>query len=1815
MAEPADRTEEERQGAQDDERAAQDEGDRRDVDRDAEQGRQATDRDEERERADRADADERDREDADRAEQDEDKADQDEDRQKKTDAEKEEQEKKKDGAKKKDDAAKATDEAEKDKNKKKDERSEEGEKRGQESKPGAPGAPVLGVEGAQPTLGESPMTGGMAPDAAPMGAGGAEPVREDRAEAFAEDPQGPLARHGLLDRPGRPEDARPEEEPLDVEPAATEEVAAPEPPLEPPEAAAERAEREAGDDKPPPDPLPKTDLDVSRVPTADEELRLPPTGEPPRPREAPGFPAPPPVEAEPEQREQADAEDRRAGDDPELRAAEGETTVDRRVDAEAAEAARAPEDEGAAERASEAAGQERAGGVAGEGPAPAPEQPPSVTAEPDGVASPESAEAGVPDVAGEPGRGPVAVGFTEQPATGMPGMPGPAEPVPGGPDMAASAGGGAAAFETAEMPGGAGASLPQDASLEPGGGSCAGGAPPTTEGAEQGGEGAPGGGCGGGGAPPPPAQEEEAAAASADVSSQEPQAALVTVGRLPPARMPQALGGVDQSVNRTVGAEQRDLQQSPPETARPSGAPQTQAGPPQSAPPVESKLVQLTEVTPQTLAERREAEPPPAPGGPNPADQVQAPNVAGNTEGQATDVEVQNMQNAVDGVPTSDPRLHQTVGPAPTVKLEGETDPALGDEQRRQLDDQSGRLVGEGRQDAARPLGEDRIFPDVPPETLRAQVPGSAGAAAGAPAAGQAPGAAGLDADSLSAVTTQERGPQIQAGVAQGGRQMATGKQDKDQNSGQARADTQAQITQEIQANTDQQTAQRAAAKEQAQGRRAEWRTEQDNLLDENRKKADEEHTGKRTGILRKKTDTDGDVQQRKDADNQRITTERRRAESDARKKRQEKKEESRSWFSKAVSAVKSAFNALLNAIKTVFDAAVNAINKIKDEFKKAINGLIDLATKAIVGLIKALATALIAISGVLLAAFPGLRDKFRKFIEDLRDAAIAKVQQFADNLKKAVNKLIDALAGALVGLLRLYEKALLAAVAFVRDAVVKALQFVENAIKLMGEFAALVKDIAPDPIGWIKKLGTAAKDGIRSYLWGAVKTAVRQWFNDKVESVLGLGKLIWNVLIKGCLSVAQIGKMAWQAIVKALPMMIITLVIEKVVSLIIPAAGAILTIVQGLIAAYGTVSRIIAAFAKFFTFLKSVKSGGAAAACNFAQAVAAGVVALLEFITNFLLARIGRALKGVGGRLKGIAQKIMKGLKRGAKGARKAAGRAVNAGRQALRTGAQAVRRGATRAAQAVRRGVTTGARAVRTGARRVGTVARQGLRRAGARAGRALTSARNALRRGLHGVRRATRALGRRLARTKVGRALANGARRARDAYRRMRDRLRAWRQRLADRRRQRQEDKKKKPQESKEARLQRILVRIRPRLDRLLRRGVRQMILVGVLGAMRLWYRLTSLQARSSGATQDIWAQLNPGGSAGRAYEPSDAELRAIIREAVRDVLGNTDVRRSASELRRQEEAARAGGPRPHIGTGVGIPGAVRRFTRRGSDVGSSYRGYTFGGNRLAIGEFHPGGNVANADPRNARVNWIGTYPSIANKANETVDSLRRQAIAGLQVPGLSRGAIQDLRQMKQGNVAIATAMRQFIVSGSWPGGFSPAEQNRLGRLTFLMHVRESVRDPENVALAPMTLDLIEKGHLTFEEAFAAFERPGNPSAPWRTGGGGLYPASMVGAYRATRGMEAERAGRDLLDRAEEERISREGTADERRMRDAQVAAYGTADERRDLELRKTDIISAWIEMNLKSGGGVWGASRNDIVVFIRRFISRYYGVTSR
>ncbi|MFF7689479.1 DUF4157 domain-containing protein [Streptomyces syringium] len=1585
------------------------------------------------------------------------------------------------------------------------------------------------------------------------------PARPEQVDKLAHAQDSPLARHGLLDD----EKGTAEDEPLGVEAEAEKEVETPKD--EEPEAA-----KPAGPELRPEDFVPSTDLDVSSVPTAD---RLDVSSGGPAAQEAPSFPEPPSTKADEVQQDrenEAEEEPEEATEPPAPRQAEADRP------------APAPETDASARREADREAESRTARDL------QPDKPVEQEVGPDPEAGrPEAGRLGretdqealpEPSHSDGPGRQNVELAADEASSADVRGRSDRARPGPGGPGLADPAGASDAMAETeepgpgpgamgpaaeqAEAPGALGAPGAQagpDASMEEGGGACAGAPQPTTEEAG-GGE----GGCGGGGGGAGGQEKEAEKPAPPDVSGQDPQSALATAGALPPDQMVPTLDGVDGAVDRSVGEQHAALEANAPTAQRPSGAPRTLSGTPEESAPAQQVTERVEREGAEGGKEQKKADGEKV-GGQNPAADVSRPNVADDAANQVTAQDVQNMQHAVGEVPTSDPSLNTTVGTAPKVQLTGESDPRRTDKQAENLKTSSAKILGVGREDAAKPMGEDQIYPDVPGETLRGDVPGGGGAGgrrrAGA-AAGAKPG--------VAVVAQQERGPQIQAAVGQGqGRMGQEQSQQKQAEAEERRASQEAQ-DRAVAENAEAQAGERGQAAEQVRAERTQWQSEQDEEIGRADTDAAKEHGDKNKEIDTKRTDTDKDVGKRQDEDNQKIQDNRKEAEEKARKEKERKKEESSGWWGWVKSKVKAAFDALLSVVTGIFDFFRKIVNGIIEKFREFANWAIEQARKFAVELIKKLADALIAIGDVLLAAFPELREKFRNKIRQWRDQAIAKVNEWADKLKAAVNKLLDLLAAGLNKLLNLLEKGLKAAIAMVRDAVVAAIDFAQKAIAMLGQFAALVADIAPDPGGWLSKLGTAAKEGIQNHLWGAVKTAVKSWFNEKVESVLGLGKTIINVLVKGCVSMAQIGRMAWQALVQSLPAIIISIVVEKVVSMIVPAAGAIMTIIQGLMAAWGTISKIIAAFGKFFGFLKAVKSG-VGAACLFAQAVAAGVVALLEFITNFLLSRLKLAAKGVGGRLKAMAQKIMKGLAKATKGPRKAAGAAVNRAKASLKRAGQALK-GPRRPGPRPR--PTSPKRPTRPERRPSGaTPARGGTptrtkpsRRSPA--GRALNGAKAAVKGALKKVSNAARALGRKLKNSKLGKSLTNGAKKIREAFRRQRDRLRErWSKRQQQRKQQRDErNKRENSPKAKEDRLAKIVARIKPRLTRLLRRGLPGIALRAVLWGMRQWYRLTRLSA-SADRQFTVTAVLNPEQLAGGGFRLTGEDLRKLVHEVAKEILDRKEVRDAAQRLRLTK--ARGGKGHPLETTGPqDIPGTVRYLRERGSalDVSTPDGGtltvgphtskwgtvdsYKVGAEHAVVKEQQKAGQL------NQVTLGVGTYPEIA---------------AALKSSGLS-------------DRHVASVLRAFHKTGRFPASLTAEQQALFRNLHWLMFVRESVRNPANLGFAAMTLDLVHRGPsrggITADEAFAQYEGTG------RKGGRGLFPMSMRNAVRAARGVEAEEAG----------------------LPTGKTHQGGTRAEREELRSREVEVAEKWA-LSVTGNQGVIGETADEAIRVGRKLISDF------
>jgi hypothetical protein len=1299
---------------------------------------------------------------------------------------------------------------------------------GKKKAPGAAGAqPAAGAIG---SAGVGAVAGGSAGDG---GFGNVAAGAVDDA-AFALD--SPLLHHGLLRRKGQQkhETVPRGEEPIGLPADATAEVAAPTevtPEAEPAAGAAGQATSSSagargaggagpgggitagatGAAGPASDGLPTSDLDVSSVPTADQ-IQLTSDGSVVQPT-VPSFPAPPKddtvdPDVPPEQESRERTADYRAEqaqdqhDGPQAQTDPGQVGPDA-IETE-------PETEPAAESAAPARAGAR-GGAAAEASA-GPQEPglddQSAPAGPEAHGGPDGGELSQAAEHGQPEGGPQV-----DEASGVPenGAPGAAEP-----DQQADASGPDAAQQPDQQAGGA---PPSDGSLEAGGGSCGGAADtaPDTDAASKG----CGGGGGGGGAdaaPPAPAPPQ--------VATQEPQAALATVSTLSPDQMQATIGGVDQSVQTSVGKDRAALSAAPPSIQRPSGAPQVLNGPPTAAPVVATQVPKMEAPPQQQKGAQQKPQDKQVAKGPAPAANMQPPSVAGDTQGKVTQEEADRVQGSINNIPTSDPSLHTTVGAAPTVELTGDKDPAQTDHQMDTLHDRSGQAVAIGRQDAALPLGENQIYPNVHPETLKGAVPGPAGAQGGPAAAGAGAGGAGAGAgaansmaQATSVVAQQERGPQFKAAFDQGSTQMGTQQQKKDADTTQAHEQNQQQIDAAVKDASSQQADERGSVKQQADQGRQQWRAEQDQKITDANKDADTRHGKARSDIDGKAKSTDKQITDRQGSDNKNIDDQRAKAEDDARKEKAKKRSGGGGFFGWVKSKISAAFNAICSAINGIFDAARKLVQGIISTFTKFVTGLIDLAAKAIVGFIKVFAAGLIALGDVLLAAFPGLRDKFRKLIEGWRDKAIAKVNSIADGLKAAVTKLLSALGSLLSSILDGLQAGLIAAVNYVRTQINNLVTWAQQALAIFGEFASIIVDIAQNPGRWISNLATAVKDGVRLYLFGAIVSAVKNWFTQKIESIIGLGKAVFDVLVKGCISIGQIVKMAWKALIAALPQMIIQLVIENVIAALIPAAGAVLKIIQGLVAAYNTISRIIAAISTFIKFLKAVKYGQAA--CLFAQTVASGAVALIDFIANWLLSKLKGAASGITSKLKGIAQKIMAALGRGAKTLRKAAGKAFGA-----------AKKGASKAMAALKHG-----------AKKLGSLTKNGLKRAGALA-----------KRGWNALKRGAKALGHRLAHTKLGKTLLNGAKKVKQTFQ-------TWKQKASD------WWKKKHPKKSPQERLDAAVARIQPKVKWMLDKGVPRIALTTALRGMRIWYRLSSLELGSDGT---ISATINP---------RKDLELKAL------------------------------------------------------------------------------------------------------------------------------------------------------------------------------------------------------------------------------------------------------------------------------------------------------------------------------------------------
>ncbi|BAZ31241.1 hypothetical protein NIES4074_37130 [Cylindrospermum sp. NIES-4074] len=752
-----------------------------------------------------------------------------------------------------------------------------------------------------------------------------------------------------------------------------------------------------------------------------------------------------------------------------------------------------------------------------------------------------------------------------------------------------------------------------------------------------GGAAAVGGGGGGGGAaiadkPVPPVP---------DVSQSEPSQALASIGKLPPAQLLGALGGVSAAVGNTVGKQRAELAANPPQMEQPTGAP-TKEGAAGDRPLPQSATPKPVEKAPEGQAQPV-PQPQPITLPPAPTVKAVSPPVKGDAEGKVSANDAEAMKASLRQIPTTDPNLQVNAGAPPPLELTGNADPQQAQEQKAKLEQGVTAAHTQGQQELAQPMGENEIYPQIVPETLKAE---GIGGNATAPEAPVIEGIVGDDA--VSIIAQQEHGAEIQAAVAQAQGQISAKQQEHTAQVAQEKATNQQEIAKLQQENTAQQSAERSKAQAEVQKQKEDWNKEQTDLVAKSRADAEAEIAKGNKEVEQEQTQAEAKASEHIEKGNTEAEAARKQGEKDAEQERSKGEKESGGIFGWLADKAKSFFDGIKQAIQKAFEIARAAVKAAIETAQKLATAVIEAARQAIVSVIKRVGDALIALGDVLLAAFPEMRERFRNAIKATVQAAEAAVNALAENLKQGVQAALNLLGKALDAALGLLEKGYLMAVDFASKAVQGAISAAKAAVDVLGTFAVLIKDIAGNPGQWLSNLGAGAKDGVQNHLWTAFQVAVQAWFGQKVEEVLGLGMTVWNVLNQGGIKVEEVGAMAWEGIKSAIPPALIQLLIEKVVSMIIPAAGTVMLIIEGLQAAWGTVSRILQAMEKFISFLKAVKSGQSGP--QFAEMLAAAGVVLIEFVSIWLLKRLRGAASKVAAKVREIAKKIGKKLKKGLK-------------------------------------------------------------------------------------------------------------------------------------------------------------------------------------------------------------------------------------------------------------------------------------------------------------------------------------------------------------------------------------------------------------------------------------------------------------------------------------------------------------------------------------------------------------------------------------
>ncbi|MFI7019157.1 DUF4157 domain-containing protein [Streptomyces sp. NPDC050164] len=746
------------------------------------------------------------------------------------------------------------------------------------------------------------------------------------------------------------------------------------------------------------------------------------------------------------------------------------------------------------------------------------------------------------------------------------------------------------------------------------------------------------------------AKGKKASKAAPDLSGGSPEEGLSAASNLKPHQAVEAMDSVGGAVDKDVGKEHKQLASKPPAMDRPTGAPKTLHGKPdaeEAAQYNEDKAARAEDAKDEKAEVKGEKKP----EGKIDAEEMEEPDffdqigmmagyaIGGIGDWLGFDVTAEDLAAQFAGMPTKDEAMKEAQnGTAPGVDMQGQADDKA-TEQGGNTDDKSQEAAETGADDAGRKMGEDQVYPDAPKERLEGKVPAEQGGKSRVGGGGASTGA--VPPEAASEVAEHERKPQFKKALSDGRQDMGKGREKKNQDTRTSQEKHKRQVDKEVQSNTKEQTGKREGVLTDVDKQRSDWTAEQDDELKKLGTKKSDREKKIRDDVKKEEEDTDKDVDKQKETSDKDVKDKGDKAEEDAEKKKDENVDDSKGWLSKTLDWIKEKFIELRDKVVQIIKDARNAIIEALKSFKETVEGWINAAREGIVEMIKQFIEDLIEFVVSLVEAIIEIGRRIRKFITDLINAALAFVTQLADALKQIMKDLLESIAKLLSDILNVLKKMLLDVLKACKDALKAVLDFATKFIAAFGEFMMILVDILSDPGGWLSGAKNSAYDGAKNHLFNEVKSAVKQWFNDKVKEITGLTEAVWNKLMKGGWTLEKIAKEVWDAIVPQLPFIIGEIVITKVLAKLIPGAGWGAAILEAIQAAIGSLGEIIKAVGALITWLKSVRQGGAGVL--FAKAIAAGVVVLLEMAYELLLSGIGKYVSKVGQRLKGVAANLGK--------------------------------------------------------------------------------------------------------------------------------------------------------------------------------------------------------------------------------------------------------------------------------------------------------------------------------------------------------------------------------------------------------------------------------------------------------------------------------------------------------------------------------------------------------------------------------------------